>query len=236
MSAPDFGSPPTDADAPMQRADAQRNRQRILAAARDLYAAGGLGVPMAAIARAAGLGKATVFRHFSTTSELIEAVFTEKMDAYLSATRVALGESDAWQGFVDYITMVCGMQATDRGFADVMITTFPGAESFEERRREAYEGFLAIIERARGTGALRADFVSQDLILVLFANAGVVSATATAAPDAWRRLLAHLIRGFAAPGVDVKLLPPPPDDEALSRAMARAAPLGTRDDMPAHHR
>jgi AcrR family transcriptional regulator len=204
------------------RADAERNRQRILAAARRLYASEGLDISMTAVAREAGVGKATLFRRFSTPQELIDAVFADRMDAYVRATDEARADEDPWRGFLRYITAVCEMQADDRGFAAVLTLTFPAAEALEARRTRAHQGFLEIIERARSTGYLQRDFASEDLVLVLMANAGVISATATDAPDSWRRLIGHLLRGFARPGAPVPSLPPAPSSDDLYRAMTRA--------------
>ncbi|GAA1056919.1 TetR family transcriptional regulator [Agromyces luteolus] len=228
MEFPEVRKASTREGAAERRADAQRNRQRILTAARRLYATEGLGISMAAVSREAGVGKATLFRHFATVPDLVSAAFAEQMDAYVLATQEALAEDDAWWGFIRYVITVCEMQAGDRGFADVLTTALPGSADFEARRVQAYEGFLEVVERARSTGHLRDDFTSQDLILVLFANAGVVAATASEAPESWRRLIGHLIRGFAAEGAPTPSLPTPPDDEALYRAMTRDAPVAIR--------
>ncbi|MEZ2388519.1 TetR/AcrR family transcriptional regulator [bacterium RCC_150] len=204
------------------RADAGRNRKRILAAARSLYASEGLNISMAAVAREAGVGKATLFRHFTTPQQLVDAVFADRMDAYVEATAEALADPDSWCGFVHFISAVCEMQARDRGFADVLTLTFPAAKALEERRAKAYHGFLQIIEGAKATGHLQGDFESEDLILLLMANAGVISATANDAPDSWRRLIGHMLRGFATPGALIPPIPPAPTSKDLSRAMARA--------------
>ena len=176
---------------------------------------------MAAVAREAGVGKATLFRHFTTPQELIDAVFVDRMDAYVAATEEALANDDPWDGFVGYVMAVCEMQAEDRGFATVLTLTFSSAEALEACRTRAYEGFLTLIERARNTGHLRTDFVSEDLVLVLMANAGVISATARDAPDSWRRLIGHLLRGFAVPGAPLPPIAPAPSSDELYRAMAR---------------
>lgn len=89
-------------------------------------------------------------------------------------------------------------KAADRGFADVLIMTFPAAEALEARRTEAYNGFVELIARAQATGCLRAGFSPEDLAITLMANAGVVAATGDAAPDGWRRLVGYLLRAFAA--------------------------------------
>lgn len=205
---------------PGRRADAERNRASILAAARRLFADHGLNISMTSIAREAEVGKATLFRHFATQQELIEAVFADRMDDYVKATEEALGDPDAWWAFLRYVTTVCEMQAEDRGFADLLTISYPSA-NLEKRHEQAHRGFLAIIERARGTGYLREDFSSEDLVLVIMANAGVINATAVDAPDSWRRLLGHFLRGFAMPGAPVPDAPPAPSSEALYRAMTR---------------
>jgi AcrR family transcriptional regulator len=203
------------------RVDAERNRDRILAAARRLYATEGLGVSMASVAREAGVGKATLSRRFATREELINAVFADRMDAYAEAVTEALADPDPWHGFTGYIHAVCAMQAADRGFADVLTMTFPAAKALEARRTEAYNGFLELITRAQATGWLRDDFTSEDLVVLLMANAGVVAATGDAAPDTWRRLVGQMLRSFATPGTELAPLPQPPAPRALYRAMIR---------------
>lgn len=216
-------SPATSPDAAGLRADAERNRDRIMAAARRLYAAEGLGVSMASVAREAGVGKATLSRRFATREELVNAVFADRMDAYAAAITEALAEPDSWRGFTRYIETVCAMQAADRGFADVLTMTFPAAKALEARRAEAYDGFVELITRARATGCLRPDFTPQDLVILLMANAGVIAATGDAAPDTWRRLVGHMLRAYAAPGADIPSLPEEPAPTALYRAMIRLA-------------
>ncbi len=93
--------------------------------------------------------------------------------------------------------------------------TFPAATSLEDQRQRAYHGFLHLIDRAKQTGRLRPDFTSQDLVI---ANAGVSAATQTAAPGTWQRLVGYLLQAFTAP--QPATLPPPPDPNALARAMA----------------
>ncbi|MBA2947968.1 TetR/AcrR family transcriptional regulator [Streptomyces himalayensis] len=102
------------------RADAERNGDRILAAARHLFATEGLGVSMASVAREAGVGKATLSRRFATRDDLVNAVFADRMDAYAAAVTDALANPDPWHGFTGYIHAVRAMQAADRGFADVL--------------------------------------------------------------------------------------------------------------------
>jgi hypothetical protein len=120
------------------------------------------------------------------------------------------------------------MQAADRGFAEVLTMTFPAAIHLEAQRRRAYLGFLELVDRAKATGRLRPDFTSADLVILLMANAGVIAATHTASPQAWRRLVAYMLQAFAAP--QPATLPPAPDPDDLARAMTG---LNCAADKPA---
>ena len=203
------------------RSDAERNRARITAAARTVFARDGLSASMASVAREAGVGIATLFRRFPTKEELVAAVFADRMDAYADAVATALDDPDPWHGLTGFIESVCAMQAADYGFADVLTMTFPTARGLEEPRREAYEAIVLIIDRAKAAGSLRADFSPEDLLLVYMANAGVINATGDAAPDAWRRVVALMIQSFQAPARGP--LPDPPEPRALYKAMLRAS-------------
>ncbi|WP_151476107.1 TetR/AcrR family transcriptional regulator [Streptomyces albicerus] len=219
------GAQPSD-DAAVQplRSDAERNRERIIAAGRTVFRRDGLNASMASVARGAGVGIATILRHFPAKDELVAAVFTDRMDAYADAVAVALEDPDPWQGFAAFIETACAMQAADHGFADVLTTTFPSAKALEQRRNEACEAVVQLIDRAKATGRLREDFAPSDLVLLHMANAGVVGATGEAAPDAWRRVVALLIQSFEAPARGP--LPAPPEHAALYKAMHRAGPAG----------
>ncbi|MBK3626290.1 TetR/AcrR family transcriptional regulator [Streptomyces sp. MBT49] len=217
------GSPHSDGSAtPSLRSDAERNRERIVAAARRVFARDGLNASMASVAREAGVGIATIFRRFPTKEELVAAVFADRMDAYADAVAVALENPDPWQGFVGYLETACAMQAADYGFADVLTTTFPTAAAMEKRRDEAYGAMVELIGRAKAAGRLREDFDPSDLVLIHMANAGVINATGDAAPDAWRRVVALMIQSLEAPARGS--LPASPEHDALERAMRRAGP------------
>ena len=201
------------------RADAERNRERVLDAAREVFAEQGLDASTNEIARRAGVGVATLFRRFPTRDDLVGAVFADKMAAYLAAAEEALAQPDAWDGFCGYIERVCRMQADDRGFADVLTLTFPTAKGLEAERDRAAHALTELIESAKATGRLRKDFVHQDVPLILMANAGVVTATRDAAPDAWSRLVGYLLQALAAEVTAP--LPKPPTKRQMFRVLMR---------------
>jgi AcrR family transcriptional regulator len=204
---------------PGLRSDAQRNRERVVDAARDVFAEQGLEASTNEIARRAGVGVATLFRRFPTRDDLVAAAFADKMHAYSVAIDEALADPDPWNGFCGYIQRICQMQADDRGFADVLTMTFPTAKAFEEERNRSADKLAELLDRAKAAGRLRQDFAHQDVPLILMANAGVVTATRDAAPDAWRRLVGYLIQSFAAE--TTQPLPDPPTPRQMYRALLR---------------
>jgi AcrR family transcriptional regulator len=204
---------------PALRADAERNRRRIITAARQIFAERGLDVPMEDIARCAGVGVATLYRRFPTRSDLIAGAFRDKITGYADEVTHALADPDPWAGFCGLVERICAMQAEDRGFACVLTMTFPMAGEFQAERDRAYHGFTELTHSAQATGRLRADFVPEDLAMLLMANVGVVDGTADAAPGTWRRFAAYMIQAFST--ASRAPLPPPPTPAAMYRALLR---------------
>jgi AcrR family transcriptional regulator len=205
------------------RTDAARNRSAIVATAQRAFAESGLQVPFDEIARRAGVGEATLHRRFPDRASLIAAAFCDKMSAYADAAAEALAEPDPWVGFCAYVRRVCAMQSGDRGFADLLTITFvavnPAIKELEDRRRSAYRDWLTVVNRAKASGRLRPDFHPSDMIVLLMANAGVISAAADNAPHAWRRFVEYMLQAFSAH--NDQPLPTPSARNALFQAMQR---------------
>ncbi|MFI6458035.1 TetR/AcrR family transcriptional regulator [Streptosporangium amethystogenes] len=207
------------------RRDAELNRERIMTAARVAFREGGLGVPLEEIARRAEVNIATLYRRFPDRESLIEAILADRMTEFVEAAEAAESADDPWEGFAGLVEHVCGMQAADQGVTEGLTTCFPGA-ALEAPRARAMAAVDRVIERARRTGTLRADFTGQDLMLIMMANAGVLGSTRGAAPQAWRRLIGLILdacrtghAGLAGPP-----LPPAPSDEDLHTAMLSTRP------------
>ena len=186
------------------RADARENRARVLTVARELFAERGLDVPMAAIARRAGVGIATLYRRFPTKESLVREAFAEQFAVCQAVIDEALTDPDPWRGFCAVIEKVCLLQASDRGFTAAFVAGFPDLHS--EVRDRTWHGFAALVQRAKDTGQLRADFSPHDLTLVLLANGGLSGVPVELATAASKRLCAYLLESFRA-GTDE--LPPP---------------------------
>ncbi|MFE9659598.1 MULTISPECIES: TetR/AcrR family transcriptional regulator [unclassified Streptomyces] len=177
-----------------QRADARHNRARLLRAAREAYALDGADVPSSAIARRAGVGTATLYRHFPTRGSLITAAFSEQLSHCVAALDEALQDDDPWRGLRHVLTEVCTMQAQDRGFSAAFLSRFPDAPDVRRERARAEASLAGLVQRAKDAGQLRKDFDPSDVTLLLLANDGVVRRSPAASLAASRRLLAYFLQ------------------------------------------
>lgn len=201
------------------RADAARNRAAIVEAARAVFAEQGLDAPLDEIARRAGTGNATLYRRFPTRGDLIAAVFAESLAEHLDAVEAGLAEEDPWDGFASYIRAVAAMQARDRGIADLVTTDLSSAPEIEELRSRAFAGLVRLVDRAHGAGVLRADFTTQDVVVLMMANAGLVERAHDISAQASSRLVHVLLDGFQASAATAG--PPPPGARETEQAMRR---------------
>lgn len=215
----------TDIDG--MRADARRNRERVLVAARAVFAERGIDAPMATVARRAGVGVATLYRHFPTRDALIRGAFEQQMQTCSQALTDALAASDPWWGFVHLVETLCRLQREERGFPAAFLASFPdGAAEHAQSRARAEQDLVTLVRRAQVAGALRADFHPSDLAVVMLAHCGLVAAL----PEdgaASRRLVAYLLQSFRADAATTAL--PPPASLALrSLPITADLPRGRR--------
>jgi AcrR family transcriptional regulator len=208
--------PPASADEPRSpavatglRADAQHNRDRILAAAREAFTTQGIDVPLTTIARRAGVGAATLYRRFPTRARLVTEAFAEQLALCVTVLDEGLEDPDPWHGFCSVIDKVCTMQATDRGFTAAFLSQFPDAIDYDRERTRAEKGIAQLIQRAKDAGRLRDDFDHTDITLLLLANSGIVGESQQVSLAASRRLVAYLLQSFHV-GHTAPLPPPAP--------------------------
>ena len=199
------------------RADAERNRQALLSAARAVMSEHGLDAPLDEIARRAGVGNATLYRRFPTRLDLIVAVFAERMAEHVLAVDEALAEPDAWQAFRRYVTAAAALQVRDRGIADLVTLQVSSAPEIERLRVRAFRGVETLIERAKSAGAVRADCTAEDVLVLLQANAGLIERSSRAAPSASARLVHVLLDGLRADAATSG--PAAPSPRRMSAAM-----------------
>ena len=216
MSTSDSSAAPT-----RLRRDATINRDKIIAAARAVYARSGLDVSMEEIAAEAGVGLATLHRRFSR-ERLVEAVFAQRAKEYLALARDSSAEPDKWKAFSGYLERLCAMHADDRCTSDVLTLRLPRSPLLADLRDQLYYAQLDLIQQAQEQGDLRADFVPEDVILILLAVGGVTSATARTTPESWRRIFAMIVPSLRAEGADELPVPPSADDLLAALVQPRA--------------
>jgi AcrR family transcriptional regulator len=230
MTTPERPSDLTRPARPLRR-DAQRNRDAILAAARQVFCDHGLEAPLEEIARQAGVGIGTLYRRFPSRVELLDAVLADTVQSHVEAAEQALTMDDPWDGFAYYLEKTCRLQAVDRGLNDVMGMRFPRATTVEAAKTRLFDVVAQVVDRAQRSGQLRADLTLEDLAFVSWANTRILQAgRAAGAPEAWRRHVGFLLDGFRADRAHP--LPQPP----LSRRQVHRAmlTLGRRAAGDAH--
>jgi AcrR family transcriptional regulator len=218
MSAP--RTEPRDPDRPLRR-DAERNRERILAAAADAFARDGLSVTMDEIARVAGVGVGTVYRRFPDKELLIDALFEQRIEELVALAEAARDHPDPFAGLVQFFETFLAVQAADRGLKEVVLGTGRGQRRVVQARTRIAPVVDALLDRARAAGDLRPDVAGSDLGLIQFMLGALIDYTHDVDPEAWRRLLAIVLDGLRVRRDAPTPLPTPAlDDAQLDRAMA----------------
>ncbi|WP_279328554.1 helix-turn-helix domain containing protein [Streptomyces sp. OS603R] len=220
------GEGPETPAQPRLRRDARRNRERLVEAAHAVFAEQGLEAPLDVIARRAGVGNATLYRHFPTRAALVDAVFRGQLTGTMEAGERARRAPDAWAGLAGYLDAVFATLAADRGTNDLMTTRLPDVETLGAVHAHNRETVDVLLERARAQGSVRADVTTEDLLFTLAALGRAVPPLAVAAgPDAWRRPLALFLEGLRGPAREPRPLPGRPlDEEELGQVLGEMGP------------
>ncbi len=186
------------ANAKPLRADALRNRDKLLATAIRLFGERGLDVPLEEIARQAKVSIGTLYNHFPTRGALYDAILPERIVALDQVAERALAEPDAWDGFVAFIEGLFVLQAQDRGLNDALAQRFPLSDGVREACAKGFQHVERLIARAKDSGQLRADFEAADLATLIAAMSQVILESADTDPPPWRRCLAFFLDGLRA--------------------------------------
>ena len=183
------------------RADALRNREAVLAAARELFADQGLEAQMPDVAKAAKVGVGTVYRHFPTKEDLIRALAEDRFRRLAERAEEALAEDDAWEAFQGFIRYSAEIQVADRGLCEVMgsrpdiMETAAEAAGLQELSEE-------LVKRAQRSGELRADVTWEDVPMIACSLGRITQAQQGPAAGRWPRLLAIVLDGLRAPAAE----------------------------------
>jgi AcrR family transcriptional regulator len=184
------------ADRPL-RADARRNRARVLAAARQVFAEQGRDAQIDDVARRADVGVGTVYRHFPTKDALLDALTDQLFDVVAAHARDMLALDDPWDAFQRALWFGAEKTAGDRAFAEILAAssylpprTSPGKEDLRLTIGE-------IMRRAKAAGQMRPDVEFEDITVVM-CGIGSASGMPHPSPEAWRRHLTIILDGLRA--------------------------------------
>ena len=203
------------------RKDAERNRQRILVAARELFAQHGLGVTLNDVAHHAGVGVGTVYRRFPEKSQLIEELFEQQIGELVALMEEALEDPDPWRGLTGFLRRNLELQTRDRAFREIVMGTPDGAQRVGQIRARMFPLGGRLVQRAKDVGALRADFQPADFPILVLMLAAIVDASREIEPELWRRYLEIVIQGLRAnPTPPDALSNPPLDPDQVPNVMA----------------
>ena len=191
---------PRDPVRPLRR-DAERNRQRILTAASEVFNERGLDVSLDEIARYAGVGVGTVYRRFRTKEELVEALFMDRLDSVAALAEEAFEAPDPWSGLVSFMERMAEMMAGDLGLRQMLMFATYGRDLVAIARQRNAPLIERLVERAQAAGQLRADIRQTDIAFIVFILTEAAHLAYAANPGIWRRYLTLILDGMR-PGRD----------------------------------
>lgn len=199
-------SPPAPA-ARAIRADARRNREAIVVAAKERFSELGLDCQMEDVARSAKVGIGTVYRHFPNKDALIEALIEDRFERLAARAREALEEDDAWEAFRDLMRWSAELSVEDRSLSAVL-TERPQACGVSAAKTGLSEATAELMRRAQRAGQMRKDAVVEDVPTFMCGLGGVIGAPPDSIPGQnWERLFALVMDGLRA--TDAPKLPKP---------------------------
>lgn len=186
-----------DAERPLRR-DAERNRQRIMDAARVLFSERGLEVSHDEIADAAEVGVGTVYRRFPDRESLVDALFAEQVEVIVAQARAAVAIDDPWLGLVTFLTEAMREHSCNRGLKELTMGTSRGTRLAAHASAQISPLVDQLVQRAQRSGQLRADVGVNDIGLVPVMVGAIMDSARHVEPLLWQRALAIVVEGLRA--------------------------------------
>lgn len=212
-------------DRPLRK-DAERNRARVLEAARDLFASKGLEPNLNDVAHHAGVGVGTVYRRFASKAELLEAIFEDGLNQLADLAESALQQPDSWRGFVWYVEQMCEITATDRGLREIAFSKSYGGDRVTAAQERLVPVLKRLVGRARSDGHLRPGLSDTDMPIFGLLAGTVSEFAGHVDADLWRRYVAILIDGMRWRSEQSALPVAALDDDGIECAMRTWEPAG----------
>jgi len=215
---------PEDTVRPLRR-DAERNRQRILRAAAEVFNERGLDVSLDEIARYAGVGVGTVYRRFGTKEELVEALFMDRLDQIAAIADEAFEAPDPWCGLVCFMERMAELMAGNLGLRQMLMFATYGQDLVAVARQRNAPLVYRLVEQAQAAGQIRTDLKPTDIPFIVFILTEAAHLAQAANPDIWRRYLALVLDGMRPERQGVTPLPVAAMlPEEMETSMRQAAP------------
>ncbi|MCL8023860.1 TetR/AcrR family transcriptional regulator [Nocardioides bruguierae] len=219
------------------RADAAANRERLLVAAREVFAERGLESTMTEVARRAGVGVGTLYRRFPTRADLVLAVAGERLVGLLATAEEALALEDGWEGFLLLLRTMVDAFGEDRALRELVMQTKADGLPTElaTQARESADrlrvAFAAVVDRAHAEGGLNPRFAAADMPVLVSALLAAREFGAGVRDDLDRRLVGLMVEGLrpdaSAHGSAARFTEVPPLGEGDLRALLRRRHLET---------
>jgi AcrR family transcriptional regulator len=178
------------------RRDAERNRQRILQAASEVFTERGLQATLDDVARRAGVGVGTVYRRFPGKEALAEALFAEQIDGIAALAERALADPDPWHGLTWFLEQAGSRLAADRGLRQLLMFSIYGRDRIGHARRQMQPVVTRLLERGQAAGVVRADLRQTDIPMLAFMLTVVADYAGHLRPELWRRYLGLILDGM----------------------------------------
>ncbi|WP_239031911.1 TetR/AcrR family transcriptional regulator [Paroceanicella profunda] len=183
------------------RADSLRNREKLLLAARDVFSAGGPEASLEAVARRAGVGIGTLYRHFPTREALFQAVYLRDVDQLVALAQQAADGRDPVEALRQWLHACVGMVATKKGMLTALAPSVQGSDPlFADTSRRLRAAVGSLMERAVAAGRIRSDLTPEDLMRAM------IGMCYTREQPGWQTTVVLLLDVF----VDGLRLPPDP--------------------------
>jgi AcrR family transcriptional regulator len=190
------------------RRDARLNRERLVAAATEVFGERGVHAPLEEIARRAGVSIGTLYNRFPHRADLVDAVFVDIVRSSVTEAERHLADPDPWRALTGQLTTMAEQQAANRGYTDVCAYALPKGSATERLKARGREVMLELVDRAQQAGVVRPDVTVEDLSLVVWSAVRATEPVRDSAPEAWRRHLTLLLDGLRPDGATPFDVPP----------------------------
>ena len=203
----------------VKRKDAALNNERLVQAAREVFARQGLSATLEDIAKHAGVGVGTVYRNFASKQEIVTTLYDDAIDSALAEAQTALKVEDPWEAIVTFFEVTAARQAQDRGLCETL-QGHGGPGPSEQVAARLFAVLSPLFDRASRAGVIR-DGITVTDIGPIFAMLYGIYWMSGERPDLWRRYLELILDGLRArdrPALSV----PPLDATAFRNALAAA--------------